>query len=130
MSLTKEQKQDLIQQAAHKAWKDGGEWGLLAMATGTGKSKIAVEEIKTTCQPYIKHILLGHKDPGRPRVFLVVPTKKLRDNNWEDEFKKWGGEIEYSYLNRYCYASINKVRNQIIDLVILDKMPIVQVKFV
>lgn len=106
MELTKEQKQDLIQQAARKAWNDGGQWGLLAMATGTGKSKIAVDEVK---------------DYYTDNIYLVVPTEKLRDNNWEDEFKKWGAEKEYSSLHRYCYASINKVRGQIIDLVILDE---------
>ncbi|CAM6001130.1 unnamed protein product [Sphagnum balticum] len=114
MELTKEQKQDLIQQAARKAWEDGGEWGLLAMATGTGKSKCAVDEVRTLMDAEVK--------PGfLPKILLVVPTEKLRDNNWQDEFNKWGGDECYGWLERYCYASINKVRNQIIDLVILDE---------
>lgn len=123
MALTKEQKQDLIQKAARKAWNDGGQWGLLAMATGTGKSKCAVDEVRTLCNPYLSYELAleekGAKDS--PVIYLVVPTEKLRDNNWDDEFRKWHAENEYSLIERSCYASINKVRDQIIDLVILDE---------
>lgn len=108
--MTKEQKQDLIQQAARKAWKDGGEWGLLAMATGTGKSRVAIQAI---CDIYWLK--------SEANMVLVVPTEKLRDNNWQEEAKKWDADNEYNCLNRYCYASINKIQNQIIDLVILDE---------
>lgn len=117
MDLSKEQKQDLIQQAARKAWEDGGEWGLLAMATGTGKSKVAVD-IMTEL---VREAELNKPVPICPNVVLVVPTEKLRDNNWEVEFAKWGKTEEYHILDRCCYASLNKVRNQIIDLVILDE---------
>jgi superfamily II DNA or RNA helicase len=114
MELTKEQKQDLIQKAARKAWEDGGQWGLLAMATGTGKSKIAVDE---ATELYLNWSM-GIPDPI---ILLVVPTEKLRDNNWEAEFEKWNAKTAYSGLQRYCYASLNKVRDQVIDLVILDE---------
>lgn len=108
--LTKEQKQDLIQQAARKAWEDNGEWGLLAMATGTGKSKVAVDEVKKLwLQPY------------KPRVLLIVPTEKLRDDNWRLEFDKWNGHAEYQSLQRSCYASIIKFEQQYYDLVIMDE---------
>jgi superfamily II DNA or RNA helicase len=121
MELTKEQKQDLIQKAARKAWNDGGQWGLLAMATGTGKSKIAVDEVENLVWPFLRQKVRGTTPVNRPNIFLVVPTEKLRDNNWEAEFTKWGYSEEYNHLQRYCYASLNKVRDQIIDLVILDE---------
>lgn len=116
--MTKEEKQDLIQTAARKAWNDGGQWGLLAMATGTGKSKCAVDEVRTL---FIDTAVSSRTASAIPSIYLVVPTEKLRDNNWEAEFAKWGASDEYADLNRYCYASINKVRDQIIDLVILDE---------
>lgn len=116
IQLTKEQKQDLIQQAARKAWKDGGEWGLLAMATGTGKSKIAVDVVSEL----VKEAQLGGNIPKN--ILLVVPTEKLRDNNWEDEFIKWGASIEYNLLQRSCYASILKFDQQVFDLVIMDEI--------
>lgn len=115
MNLTKEQKQDLIQQAARKAWKDGGEWGLLAMATGTGKSKCAIDEAAKLMTEE------SYKKDKPASIYLVVPTEKLRDNNWKSEFEKWDAVYTYAQMQRYCYASINKVRNQIIDLVILDE---------
>jgi superfamily II DNA or RNA helicase len=114
MELTKEQKQDLIQKAAAEAWKKGGSWGLLAMATGTGKSRIAVDEVT---ELYLNWSM-GIPDPV---ILLVVPTEKLRDNNWEAEFEKWDAKTAYTGLQRYCYASLNKVRGQVIDLVILDE---------
>lgn len=115
--MTKEEKQDLIQKAAREAWNDGGQWGLLAMATGTGKSKCAVDEVSEL----VREAELSHPVAICPTIVLVVPTEKLRDNNWQSEFEKWGSLEEYHILDRYCYASINKVRNQIIDLVILDE---------
>ncbi len=115
--MTKEEKQDLIQKAARKAWNDGGQWGLLAMATGTGKSKCAVDEVSELVRQaeLLKPVAIC------PTILLVVPTEKLRDNNWETEFIKWGRVEEYHILDRYCYASLNKVKNQIIDLVIFDE---------
>ncbi len=112
--MTKEEKQDLIQKAARKAWSDGGQWGLLAMATGTGKSKCAVDEVELLYEQWP----IGTKDPN---IYLVVPTEKLRDNNWESEFIKWNAATAYTGLKRYCYKSINKVKNEIIDFVILDE---------
>ena len=111
MDLTKEEKQDLVQQAARKAWNDGGQWGLLAMATGTGKSLIAVQEAT----------LLQDTAKGEANILLVVPTEKLRDNNWQDEFTKWNSSVVYDTIQRSCYASILKIEGQVFDLVILDE---------
>lgn len=111
--MTKEEKQDLIQKAARKAWEDGGSYGLLAMCTGSGKSKIAVDVVRTLMEP------IGRVTT--PKILLVVPTEKLRDNNWEQEFDKWGAILEYQVLERSCYASIHKYKNEIFDLVIMDE---------
>lgn len=111
--MTKEEKQDLIQQAARKAWEDGGSYGLLAMCTGSGKSKIAVDVVRTLMEPESR--------VTTPKILLVVPTEKLRDNNWEQEFDKWGAILEYQVLERSCYASIHKYKNEIFDLVIMDE---------
>jgi superfamily II DNA or RNA helicase len=112
--MTKEEKQDLVQKAALKAWKEGGEWGLLAMATGTGKSKVAIEAISELHQ---QHALLGKP---APTVLIIVPTEKLRDTNWEDEFKKWDKYPLYASLTRSCYASI-LTYSEFFDLVVLDE---------
>jgi hypothetical protein len=46
------------------------------MATGSGKSKVAID-------------LLKHYNPQGSKYdnVLVVPTEKLRDENWKEEFK-------------------------------------------
>lgn len=111
--LTKTQKQDMVQKAARAAWHKGGWWGLLAMATGTGKTKCAVDEVVE---------LFKEPNYGKDaKVLLVVPTEKLRDDNWKDEFLKWGAANEYLKIRRSCYASITKFERQYFDLVILDE---------
>lgn len=110
--MTKEEKQAEIQGAAKDAWTLGGEWGGLFMATGTGKSKVAIDkatELDVT----------GF--PDRPKILLIVPTEKLRDDNWREEFVKWKAEYTYNNLTRSCYASINKLSMQDYDLVIADE---------
>jgi superfamily II DNA or RNA helicase len=82
--------------------------GIIAMATGSGKSKIVIDFIK--------------KDYQQSKILLVVPTRKLRDNNWSDEFSKWNCDDIYNSLQRECYASINTIKDQDFDLVILDEL--------
>jgi superfamily II DNA or RNA helicase len=132
MELTKEQKQDLIQKAARKAWEAAGSWGLLAMCTGSGKSKVAVDIVRDLWKDQFLKEFVSDSNAIYDTTFreplnivLVVPTEKLRDNNWEEEFKKWGADNEYKILIRTCYASLNKYNSKgekiIYDLVILDE---------
>lgn len=102
---------DTVQTAAKEAFKASGYWGLVAAATGVGKSKIGVDEASDI---YV---------PGSLCVtVLVVPTQKLRDENWRDEFVKWNKENVYDYsVQRMCYASVHKIEGKVIDLLILDE---------
>lgn len=85
--------------------------GLVAMATGTGKSKIAVDKIAE----------FQSVDPDI-RALIIVPTEKLRDENWRDEFLKWNQDFLWNNnVERSCYASINKIEGEIFDIVILDE---------
>ena len=68
-------KRDAIQAEARAQWQQTGSRGLLAMATGTGKSKIAVDEVNSR-----------FKFSSTFKCLLVVPTEKLRDVNWKNEF--------------------------------------------
>lgn len=101
---------DAVQEEARQAWRIGGFWGMLLMATGTGKSKIPI------------NVLLKVAEAGvLPRVLLIVPTKKLRDSNWKKEFEKWGAGEIYPHIQRTCYASLHKIKGQEFDLVIGDE---------
>lgn len=80
------------------------------MATGTGKSKIFVD----AC-------LEALKSNPECRIALIVPTEKLRDENWRLEFLKWATESVYGRIDRYCYASINKI-DKTYDLIGADEI--------
>lgn len=83
--------------------------GMVAMATGSGKSRVAVELAKYYCTPDIDS------------VALLVPTEKLRDENWLEEYKKWKAEHLWMDTSRFCYASASKVNNKDFELAILDE---------
>jgi len=102
---------DKIQKKGFDTWVASGEKSLLAMCTGSGKSRIGVMAAK--------HV--DSKSKKRARILLVVPTETLRDEGWKNEFEYWGGKTLYGQIDRYCYVSINKIKKQTYDLVILDE---------
>lgn len=98
---------DKIQNQAVQAIIDNNGRGVVCMATGTGKSRVAILYIK--------------KNPNIKKIALVVPTEILRDINWKKEFSDWGEDELYETIDRYCYASIGKIKGKQYDLVILDE---------
>lgn len=114
--MTLFERKDKIQKEAFESWIKSGYNSLLALATGVGKSRIGLLAVEYVVQLVKKN----------PRVLLVVPTEKLRDDNWPDEFRKWKVEKLLKYVRTECYVSINKIQNEKFDLVILDE--IVQLK--
>lgn len=102
----------LIQDQGYAAWEGAGFIGTLAVATGVGKSKIAVWAM----------IRLIKENPNA-RILLVVPTEKLRDENWPEEFTKWKvSKVIMPRLKAICFASLSKEKNQKYDLVVLDEI--------
>ena len=98
----------IVQEEAKQAViKNNG--GMIAMATGSGKSRVAVELAKHYCTPYVDELA------------LLVPTEKLRDENWLEEFQKWEAPMLWTDTHRLCYASASKVINQFFELAILDE---------
>lgn len=85
--------------------------GMVAMATGSGKSKVAIDLAKYYCN--------DSSTPLFPAV--IVPTEKLRDENWKQEFEKWGAGSLWDVTERLCYASASKVTDKNITLAILDE---------
>jgi superfamily II DNA or RNA helicase len=103
--------QDRAQSEAIQAFKANNYLGCIFMATGSGKSKIAI----TMSNQIVTH-------EGEPKILLVVPTTKLRDENWKDEYYKWGlGHIWEKNVTTCCYTSLFKYEGQTFDLVILDE---------
>lgn len=83
--------------------------GMVAMATGSGKSRVAVELAKYYCKPFSSDLA------------LLVPTEKLRDENWLEEFCKWEASSLWNDTERLCYASASKITNNDFELAILDE---------
>jgi superfamily II DNA or RNA helicase len=100
-----------LQQEANQAHKAMNRWGMICMATGTGKSKTAIDAIVS---------LVTFKSEAR--VLIVVPTAKLRDRTWAEEFKEWGYEdIWNNNVEKVCYASLVKKAGLYFDFVVLDE---------
>jgi len=88
------QLQDKIQNDVVKAWQKNDKKGTVILATGSGKSKIFINILK--------------KEKGQ--WLLVVPTEKLRDRNWKEEFIKWNClDLYNNNLHICCYASLSKI---------------------
>jgi superfamily II DNA or RNA helicase len=99
-----------VQHEAIQAVVDNNGTGMVAMATGSGKSRVAVELAK-----YYFKTSVGYD------TALLVPTEKLRDENWKEEFEKWDASVLWTETTRLCYASASKVHNRNFELAILDE---------
>ena len=108
---------DVVQNTALQYWIENDFHGACFMATGTGKSRVGILASRFI-KDNLKEILPDHIS----NILLVVPTEKLRDENWMEEFEEWGGmDIWNENLQRTCYSSLNKYKDQEWDLIILDE---------
>ena len=101
---------DGLQKEHFKAWKNKNYKGTSIAATGLGKTRIGVMAIVDTL-----------KDISNTAL-VIVPTENLRDNEWINEFKKWGYE---SYLDRVEFQCIQSAYKSIgghWDIVVVDEV--------
>jgi superfamily II DNA or RNA helicase len=89
-----------------QAIKDCDGRGILAIATGVGKTKITIDYI--------------NDEPTIIDILWVVPTRELRDNEVLNEFKKWGTRNDIN-LELTCYNSLKKLSGKTYDLIVLDE---------
>lgn len=102
-----------MQFQALTAWAKNKCWGLLDMATGSGKSKCGIDAAYAVAQA---------KLDGDAYIVLMVPTRKLKNRRWPDEFVKWDKkDLWDNHVDRICYASGHKIKNKVIDLLIMDE---------
>lgn len=100
---------DEVQREAITALDANHGRGIIAMSTGTGKSRI----------PILIALREWHPDY---KILICVPTEKLRDENWKAEFEKWGASsIWETSVERTCYVSMPKIKNQVYNMVIMDE---------
>lgn len=98
--------QELIQKEVEKKWYENNCKGTALLATGSGKSKIFINIVSKE----------------KKKSLLVVPTEKLRDRNWKEEFIKWKKlSIFNKYVDICCYASLKNMDLKNYHIVGLDE---------
>lgn len=104
-----------VQKEAIQALHEADNNGAIYVATAVGKSKIGVDQCS-----YLVDRYEGLKPSTS--ILIVVPTEKLRDEGWHEEFKKWGVEdIWDKHVSIECYASLHNMKDKTWDMVILDE---------
>ena len=96
------------QSNALNAWHTAGYRGSIIAGTGFGKSRCGVLAVA--------HAL---KDGGRGLV--LVPTNQLQDQ-FAEEFRKWGKENFLSRVEILCYQSAHKLQNEHYEIVVCDEV--------
>lgn len=84
---------------------------LLEAATGTGKSKIAIN--------LINHIAIDKLH--RPVSVLLLVAKRVHKQTWNDEIEKWGG-VKGEVIVMECYESLKKYAGKHYDVVLGDEV--------
>lgn len=121
-----------LQLAWKTQWEKNGRKGTLAGATGLGKTKPAIDVMMALWEMYKRS--LADEENGMltmfpitpPKILVVVPTEKLRDEGWPEEVKQWYGEegmeMWKTCVKAVCYISLHKYQSEHYSLVVLDEV--------
>lgn len=85
---------------------------ILRWATGVGKSKMTIDLVNHAITKYTPGAKINC-------VFLVAERSHIK--NWEDEFKKWKLNKSALDIQVLCYASLHKLKDSRIDILVLDE---------
>ena len=105
---------DQIQRQAHAIWRGGSGRGTIEAGTGFGKSRLFILEVKRLWDEGLLN---------EQKVLLVVPTVKLRDDNWPREFADWDlSWLWENHVRAICFASLKNEKGNHYPFVGLDEM--------
>jgi RNA polymerase primary sigma factor len=99
---------DKEQRKALNLWAKHGFVGSIIAGTGFGKSRCGVLAIGKLLKP-------------GERALVLVPTNQLEDQ-FAEEFKKWGYEEILDQITIMCYQSAHKLRNEKFEMVVCDEI--------
>ena len=85
---------------------------VLNLATGTGKSKIAIECTNKICDRVFER-------EEEPTHVLILVSKTVHKDVWKKELDKWG--INTGCIIIECYESLHKYEDAYFDVVICDE---------
>src|ERR1017187_71657 len=108
----------IIQQKALDSWKLNKGIGTCEIATGVGKTKIALDAILA-----VKDRLYTD-DPNKVlKCLIIVPTEVIRDEVFPTEFEKWNMlEIMTNNCEISCIQTVYKYVDKYYDLIIVDEI--------
>lgn len=86
---------------------------ILELATGCGKTKIAIDLVNHICDR------VYNRDKMSTTILILV-SKTVHKQTWRDEIKKWGG-IKSDSITIECYDSLKKYKDRTFDVIIADE---------
>lgn len=89
---------------------------MMELATGTGKSKLAID--------LINHIVKT-KYKGKKTSLLLLVAKIVHKQTWKDEIQKWGG-LNVTNITMECYESLKKHQGESFTFVLMDEVHHIQ----
>jgi superfamily II DNA or RNA helicase len=98
---------EVTQKAAEEAWISSGRKNTVIIATGGGKSRLALNIIKRF---------------DYTSILLLTNATQLRDVNWKDEFDKFGMSEYWSRVNSQTYQAMYNKEWDSYGLIILDEI--------
>jgi superfamily II DNA or RNA helicase len=101
---------DKLQERAGQIWLESNQMATIILGTGVGKSKLAID---------IMSLLDLPKDA---KILLLSNSESLRDDNWREDFIKWGKESLWKNVRSECYQTAYKWVNTEWDLIIADEI--------
>lgn len=112
-TMTVAERKDWVQNHAYNTWVLLNDYkGTIEAATGVGKTKIGIDACAAEfC-----------KNPNAV-VYIMVPTTTLRDEDWPNEFHKWGQEDLLKKVKIVCHSSMPKTKSKTgeVDLLVWDE---------
>ena len=97
-----------IQNEAFAALEANNFNGAVILPTGTGKTLVLINCFKALWQPGM-------------RVLYTCDSKKLRDEGFDEELKKWGYEETCKLIEKQCYAGAYKKEGEYYDILLADE---------
>lgn len=108
----------LLQEKALNIWKSNKGIGTLEIATGVGKTKIALDAIKA-----VYNRLMKEDENHVFKCLIIVPTEVIRDEVFPSEFEKWNMlDIMRKFCQIECIQTVYKYIDRTYDLIIVDEI--------
>ena len=102
---------DQEQRKALNSWAKAGFTGSIIAGTGFGKSRCGVLAVA--------HSIDEHDSKGN--ALIIVPTQQLQEQ-FKEEFIKWGYEDMLEHIEVMCYQSAYKLTDKHYNVVVCDEI--------